>query len=494
MPFASMDEEEKKQAEQQGGSNISGTSTTFGVNVPGQTAGKGGPKSSGQYQNLQKYLAANEEQGTQMGQQVAQGVESKVGQAQQQGQALQSSVKAPGVYDPNKVIGNLGGASEEEKKTYQTMKQTGGYTGPSDITGIEAYNPYQKAKNEAQTSLEQAKTDVGQQALLGQTFARPQYSAGAKSLDQTLLARSQGGKQALEGLQNKYSGLLSELGGYESGATQAIQGSQAQAVQNKAAFAPAEQAAQQAIINPIQQRADIENQKASKYNEMLADLSDLELNNDTLNALGLQAGTRTYGTNLAQFLNPATMQANVENLATADERQKYNDLLNFLGTNTGQLSMNAPSYQGITSSGEAMKQQIAAREKEFKDAARAQQLIGDYGVTTDYGSALERDLGMPETESTRTTANYGSIEDMINSGLTPEEYLTRQQNKYSGNLINRQQMLDQINSLLNQFNYNDQIKVATNKDVATLNPGKNIGGAIQLPDGSFITGGIKGGF
>ena len=427
MPFAITSDEQKKQAEQQaqGGANISGASTTFGVNIPGQTAGAKAttPKSSGQYQNIQKYLAANEPQAAEMGQKVAGTVESKIGQAQTAGQALQGEVKAPGTYDPTKVLGNLPGSTEAQKAEYKEQKATGGYTGPTDITGTVAYNPFQKAKTTAQEALGATTTDVGQQQLLGETFARPQYTGGAKALDQSLLARSQGGRSAIESLGQKYSGLTDLLGGYETGAGQAITQAQAQAQANKAAFAPAEQAAQQAIISPIEARAAEANKRAADIAAMQQDVSDLKLSPETLSALGLTSGQRIFDVNLGNYINPALSEANVGNIASAQERQQYNDLLNFLGTNAGQLGLGEPTFQQGTIDQARLAKDIAGRQTAL--GQQLKQFGGTGNYQQDYANAIAA-----ENQSLSDIQGLNKLLTMGQSGHVDERLLAEMQQKF----------------------------------------------------------------
>jgi hypothetical protein len=482
MPFALNQEDELKKQQEGQGANISGVSTGF--NVPGQNAGasgaKAGPKSSGQYQNIQNYLKANQGQGAEMGKKIGKGVETKVQEAQTAGEGLAKSVTAPKAYDPNKTLSNLGAATEEEKSEYKAMKATGGYQGPKNVYESEAYQPFYAKKSKAEQALSQTGTETGQQELLKETYARPNYSQGSVALDQSILGQSAEGKQAIQGIQNKYQPILQSLGLVEGQTQSTIDQAQQQAAANKAAFAPAEQAAKSAILNPIEQRAKDENEKAKKYQQYINDLSDLNLDTETLEALGLNAGQRTFGTNLASFLTPSTSEANVQNIATSAERQKYNDLLNFLGVNDQGLALGEPSYQGITSAKERLKAELAAKEAEFLKSAKGTSLTGDFGSTTDWGSAVERDLGMAPTETIHRTAQFGTIEDVINSGLTPEEYVAREEQKYARGLINRDQLISTIQNLYDTFKYNDKINIATNKDVGNLAPTGATGGKLAL--------------
>lgn len=384
MPFALTDEEKNgTQGQQTTAPNISGPSGTA-INVPGQTAAAGpkvsGPRKSGQYQNIQKYLAANAPQGEMIGQKVGGVVEKEVGEAQQAGQTLGGQVQKVEAYDPTKVLGNLPQATEEEKKTYQTTKQTGGYTGPSDVTGLSGYGAFQTEKGQAETTLGQAGTETGQRELVKTAYARPTYSTGQQTLDVSLLGQSAGGKQAIQDITQRYQPLVQALEGVTEQAQTGIQTAQQQAAQNLQAFAPAEQQAQQAILSPIEQRAAQINQEQQAYNRYLQDLSDLNLTPETMQALGLTTGQRTFGLNLGQYVQAPTEQATVQNIATAQERRRFNDLVNFLGVNAGQLGAGEPTFQGGAVDVERLRGDIGRKQQEFSSQLRRLGGTGDFEV------------------------------------------------------------------------------------------------------------------
>lgn len=375
MPFAIDQTDTEKQAQeqqQQAGQNISGTSS--GINLPGQTAGTmkpGAPKKSGQFQNIQRYISANQPQGEQIGQSIAGKVESEVGQAKEAGTALTGGVQQVQAYNPQDVLYNLGGASEEQRKQYQATRQTGGYTGPSDVTGLQTYQPFAKEAEQAKTAVQQAGTEIGQRELLKDVFKRPTYSKGMTALDQALLSQSVGGREAIQNIGQKYGDIASFLTGQEQQAAQAIKGAQAQAAQNIQAFAPAEQAAQQAILSPIEQRAAEENVRQQVFGRYAQDLADQTLNPETMAALGLTSGQKLFDINLGQYVNQPMGEATVQNIATQQERQKYNDLMNFLGTNAGQLGMGQPTFTGGSVNVEQLQKDLGAKTTEVNQQLKA---------------------------------------------------------------------------------------------------------------------------
>lgn len=463
MPFAIATDEEKKQTAQQeaGGPSISGTSTA--VNLPGQNAGQmaapKGPAKSGQFQNIQKYLSANQPQAEQMAQKVAGGVEKEVGEAQQAGQQLAGGVQQVQAYNPQDVLGNLPGATEEQKKTYQATKQTGGYTGPSDISGLQGYNPFAQEKEQALTAVGQAGTEVGQRELLKKTFARPEYSKGMTALDQALLSQTPGGRAQIEALGQKYGKLGEFLGGQEQAAQQAIGAAQQQAQQNIAAFAPLEQQAQQAILSPIEQRAAEINEQQKAFERYQQDLSDLKLNQETLQALGLAPGQRIFDVNLANYIQGPMSQATTQNIATAQERQKYNDLMNFIGGNAAQLGTGEPTFRGGAIDTQKLAADIAAKQAEFDKFAKERQYAQNFIFQgKDSVSDLDRLMGITGAwkDTGRASAN---LQNYLNQGagaFSSETLLRKpgQGNYNAAQAAAQARIMDQIQKDLEAYNYN----------------------------------------
>jgi len=360
MPYAQTnlkDEELKKQQVAGSAPNISGTSNSFATGVPGQEPSK---KSSGQYANIQSYVDANKDQAGEMGKNIASNVEQKGQDAQTRVDNLSKSVSKIGAYDPNSVIGKITGYNQnpwdpnsgperpeitnEEKKQYQTMKQTGGYTGPSDISGISGYQDTQTKAIAAAQAAKGASTEQGQQALLKETYAKPSYTAGQNKLDQVLLGGSQDGKQAIQSAANKYSGLEDLFKDTSTQLGNTINENINTALLNKEAFNPLETQAKSALLGEIQKQA----MEQTAQNKSLADRALASLNNNTsidddiLQRIGLRTGQNIYDLNLKDYLTTDYTPSDLNNAATNDQRIKYQQLADLFG----DQSMNAIDNTG----------------------------------------------------------------------------------------------------------------------------------------------------
>lgn len=294
------------------------------------------------------------------------------------------------------------------------MKQTGGYTGPSDVTQVSNYGGFQKSKTGAEEAVSQAQTEAGQRELFKQAYARPDYSQGSVNLDRALLGRSAEGKKAIQDIASKYQPIVGSLGQYQTQAEQAIQQAQNLSKENLAAFQPAEQKARTDILSPIEQRALQANQQAQKYNEYLQDISDLNLSPETMAVLGLSTGQRIFGTDLASYFQPQTAEASIQNIASREERQRYNDLMNFLGVNAGDLGMGDPTYKGPSFDTKKLASDIAAQNAAFEEFAKGRTYGGSFGYK---GQDSVSDLD-------RIGGNYGNWEDIGSINLNLADYLS----------------------------------------------------------------------
>lgn len=369
MPYAQNNLKDEELKNQQTGSapNISGTSTTFATGVPGQESSK---KSSGQYANIQSYLDTNQEQAGEMGNKLASSVEQKGTEAKAGVDKLASSVSKIEAYDPNAAIGKANSLTADEKAQYQSIKSTGGYTGPRDIGGVDNYQDVETKARQATEAAKGASTEQGQQALLKETYARPTYSAGQNKLDQVLLGGSQTGKKALQDVSSKYSGLEDLFKDTSTQVGNTINDNINTAYYNQQAFTPAEQAAKDALLNPIQARAQQKNiDNPAAIARAQDDLSDENVFDDILSKIGLQEGQNIYDLNLANYLNPNQTQVGINNVATNDERMKYQALSDLFGdTSMSQITSSGSDIDPYTFDRAKFDADRTGKEAEYKKA------------------------------------------------------------------------------------------------------------------------------
>ena len=367
MPYAppTLSEEEKKKKEEGQGVNVSGSSTSFDSNVPGQDIKA--PKGSGQYANIQKYLGANQDQANQMGQNLASDIENKAKESQALTESFAKQAPKVEAYDPSQVIGKVGELTDAEKALYKEQKRTGGYTGPESFDKVANYEAAQKAAQEASQKVSQAGTEQGQQELLKQKYARPDYSAGQTKLDQALLQYSQPSKQGFENIKSKYSNLNDLFSGAQTSVASAVEQANKQALANKQAFNPAELAAREALLNPIQQRAAQANaENPALINKILSEAQGNVLSDQTMKLLGLSEGQGIYDVNLGNYLTQDRTQVGLDQAANQAERQKYAQLASLFEDPTmNQITQYGKEITPISANKEKLAQDIAARKAEY---------------------------------------------------------------------------------------------------------------------------------
>lgn len=456
MPYAAkpmLDDEQQKQ-NQTNGVNISGGGgANFATGVPGQESGGKDKRSSGQYANIQSYLDVNKDQGDQMGETISANVGNKAQDATNKINDLSSKAPTVQAYDPNEAINRATSLTAEEKNQYQQNRATGGYSGPSTVDKVDGYTEAQKAVTEASNLVKNAGSESGQQQLLKDTYKKPTYSQGQNKLDQTLLQNSSGSKQALENVTKKYAGLEDLFGSATENVGNAINSATKQAAANKQAFVPAEEAAKKALLDPIQARANQANANNGAYiDRILADTSDSVLSDETLAALGLTPGQRTYGLNLSSYITPDRTQVGLNNAANSEERAKYAALASLFDD---------PTMSQITADGKTINPASFNMDQYNKDLAAKEAWFNNYAANTraNVNTGLWGSSGFDE-ERNSATAN-GSIADYL-AGKDPTisfqfPYSFGNDRETLTNMA-KQQYAAEMQRLLNASGYNTLIK------------------------------------
>lgn len=368
MPYAPLSKQQQEQNQNQQPVNISGGGgANFSDVVPGQEKSQ---KSSGQYANLQQYVSANQPQAQQMGQKISSNLESEGQQAQQKVESFGQQKPSVAAFDPNQYIQNAPSLSQEQKSAYQTTKQTGGYTGPKSLEQASGYSEAQKAAQAASNKAKMAGNEAGQQELLKQNYARPDYTLGQTKLDQVLLKGNEQAKQGLSDLSQRYSGLYDTFNTKAEDVGAGINQANAQALANKQAILNAESGAWNELLNPLEQRAQQLNQQNPQiYQNIMSDISDDTLMQDTLNRLGLAADQNIYTTDLSSYLTPNQTQLGVNDVANAQERQKYQALASLFQdpsrTQIGESGFNSDPFNFNKSKFES---DVAAKKAEYENA------------------------------------------------------------------------------------------------------------------------------
>lgn len=333
------------------------------------------------FTNLQNIMQANT--GNRLGQAVSSGIQQTGQQAQNvlksgvEDFSKQSQENALGTQEQKKnvqdVLGNAGDVSDKNVSDFAKYR-AGQYSGPTDIANI---SNIQNQARQAQQQGQQVGTSGGRQTLLQQYAAAPgtSYNSGQQNLD-TLLLGTTGGKQ-LQQARQAVSGLTNQVQNAQTTAQQQAQQLQSQAQGFGKQVTGQVQGAQSAIYNPAQQAAQQAN-VAEQQGSAAAEAARMaaqnnQLSADALNALGLQAGQRTYGVNLGEYLgyNPQNEQATAFNVMKQPEFQKYSNLQKLMGQTPQAAPQNPYEAGKATFNQEGAKQAISANQAKLAPLTEA---------------------------------------------------------------------------------------------------------------------------
>lgn len=166
----------------------------FGPRSPGNYVPMVAPAaptaSSGQFQNLQQYLAMNAGKAGQMGTALAGKLTTQALGAEQQQAKLGST--APSI------------------NTQTAGEQFGTLKGPANMPG---YGAAVSATNAAQQGVNNTQSQAGRQTLMAQYFGAPGYTQGQQGLDAFLVGANPTSAAALSGVQSRFGGISGWLSG-----------------------------------------------------------------------------------------------------------------------------------------------------------------------------------------------------------------------------------------------------------------------------------------
>lgn len=400
------DEEQKKQQGQNAQPNISGTSNVLDQGA--QSVAPTAPKPvgrSGSWTNINSYLDANKDNAQSMGNQIADSVskqatdaETKIGYLGAEKQQVVAEV------DTDKYLSNPLDNDENKIKDYAKLKTTGGYEGPSNVSGTKYYNEALNATNQASAKVKNAASEEGRMNLLADQYNRPTYSKGSKILDNALLQGNTQAKETLNQVNQRFSGLNSMFDSAQLQVSDSIAKANTQALDNKKKIIQDEANAWNNLVNPIKQRAkDLTASNMNRINQVKSDLSDDSLSEDTLNLLGISDGQKLYDQKLMNYLTPDQTQVGVNNAANADERARYLAL---------QKLINDPTRSEITADGKAINPLTFNKEQFMKDNLAKQQELDDIFKNTN----LSNEYGFGHNEGYISSNANANVADYLSRG------------------------------------------------------------------------------
>lgn len=340
--------------------------------------------SSGGFQNIQKYLGANQDFNASKGGLAGELNTNVQGQANQANSALQGAFNqfnqqanqaSSGFNNPVQnqqtldsiltIPATMTGDQSQQVKSLINAN----YQGPTQINPQDLSTIKQQNLGNLQNLGQDTQSESGRFNLLGQMFGKTGYSQGQKSLDNLFLQNNPDQSQQLKGLQNIANKFSQNVNNTEQQAQNTVQ-QQSDAAQN------AQQQAKQAVNNTIttQQQgyqdalAKAQAQRTADYQDIYNRAGTNNLSPEMAKQLGLKSGENLYGLS-AQDIQGAISQGSplsIGQVATPQDINTLNNLYGLLGqTNTFLNSTQAP---GSVANYNNLAPVVAQRQADYNNA------------------------------------------------------------------------------------------------------------------------------
>jgi gas vesicle protein len=450
--------EDEDELNQTGGvqqSDQSGLISSQGAGQAGQKAASS-PDKSGNFVGIQQYLNANKTQAAQLGDQTAGVIQKSADDARsglnQLNQAASNQIKtiaAPGQDTYNTLSAGAENLSEAQKKQLRDAS-VAKYTGPNSVSDFgDAYTKAQTAEKKAVGNIDGAGTEEGRMGLVEQVSSGPR-TKGMNTFD-GLLLQTGGGREKIEQAAKANQGIK---GGTDTAATNI--GSQINQAKTQTAQTSAEASKRiqdelakwKAGFQPKVTQA--QNDLVARNSQIMGDIGDnpFGLDQATMDELGLGAGQRLYGLDLASYINSGSpTDVNASNVASAEDYARYGALADLAGEQDLMLRPEDASKAGTAPKFEVKKDQlaqdIAKKDAEYKDAYKNDRSLykpADYPYSMDqypgFTSASPQELeskwipifkkAMANTSLPRDRASYqqilNSIQNNVNKWKSDRSY------------------------------------------------------------------------
>lgn len=320
------------------------------------------PTSSGSFQNLQKYINAN--QGFNAGQgglagEVAGNINQQGQQTQSEIQGMQNAFNTQAQNNVNnftqatnssngqpsllsQATANAGQFMQNNPTGAQSIlnAENAQYTGP---TQLQNQGQLQTQAQNVQNQAQQAQTENGRYSLLQQMFGSPTYTQGQQNLDQAIMQNAPGAQQQFAGLTNMGNATQNAYTNAQNQVAQQVNQNQQLAAQTAAQTQGQLNSAVMANQNAVQQQlTGAQSAAQTGLTQLQADLTSGNLTAADYAALGgansgLTSGMSLYGmtpAQLSQYVTAGTAPT-AQTVATANQYANFSALNQLLGGGGG---------------------------------------------------------------------------------------------------------------------------------------------------------------
>ena len=471
MPFIYNNEDEQKKNQGQNGStNISGPQSV--INQPAQSVSAPKPvQRSGSWTNLNAYLDANKEQATSMGSTIADKISNQgtttrgnINSATEDFNLRVNDGTIQGLDEANQDVNSIVGKARTSNSTSQINDDdvnrfktiaTAAYSGPNSLSESDRYQDAQKSFDKAQQYKQDAYSDAGRYNLLQETYNRPTYSQGQKSLDNLFI---QGNQQAKTNIKNSADSLADLQGMWST----ANQDAATLSSQRASDINAARKYAQDTLSSNRNARSsevdaglsDIQSKWSDEYDAMNQVLDgygtgDLEVTQDQYNKLGLLGAN---GQQIFNLLNgvPASTYLDLagydENKVISKDQFAQLAALDRLANQYGGVS--SSRFNNADAAGTLGLNNNFKADRFGRAALEARNAFTDYagGASfSGYGSNTQtyQDGPFDKDEVTRTATMQANLADVLRqAGYDISNIPLRETEEPGGGVINTDNPID----------------------------------------------------
>lgn len=391
---------------------ITGTPGGGGGSTPGAKANA--PDRPGNFVNLQSYLSANKSQANKLGDQAAGVINQSADQARQGVSALNQEadekIKSVGMLGDdvsNKIQTAPETLTPEERQQVKSTKAAT-YQGPESYVNLNSFQQASDSKQKAQQNIDNSGTEQGRMGLISQINSKPR-TQGMNVFDNALL-QSGGGREKLSvaananqdvktGLDQATEAIQGKIGRADDPSTPDIDESAGAIGQTNKSSADALKKVQDALsgwTSGFQPKVTQAQQNlVDLQNRVQSDIGDnpLQLDDETMQLLGLSRGQRLYNNNLSNYLKPASpTDINAANVATNEDYTRYAALADLAGDQSLLLDPANASKAGtapkMTADGEKLQGDINQAKSNYDASFKTVGALNNYagGGTPGYYS------------------------------------------------------------------------------------------------------------
>lgn len=427
-----------------GGGSPVNTGVSSANSIPTQPAASSdpAPTSSGNFTNINKYLAMNQPQSEALGQRVAGGIQSQTDAA---GNALttgenafnqQVQAAAPGLSsdDIKKISQNGYVDFANDPNNVQKFQATaaGQYSGPNAFSDVSNYQDLMDQVGKASQAAEQVKTTGGREGLIKDVYSRPERATtGMLGLDEALVHGTPDAMNSVNAASDNAAKLNDRIKDIEDSAGKAV-------------------AAQQANVQNSQK----------------------EIQNDFL-------GTNGAYTNLVNGITGETTAAQTAAQKAADEAKQWTNLDWLRSNGIFSNAVKAPWAQSSTlpSISDSALQQLGVTRDQFNDLINKQAQVESHQdwftnpMTPTNPKYVAGQTPSPVLSSFGDYENFGSPVGITASNVaSPQEYAELSAlgkllpNSVDQTMLTTPDQAGKYNPDITDFKYNDLINYLNNQN------------------------------